>query len=532
MTMLGKYDLHEELGRGGFGAVYRATDTTLGREVALKVLHPQLTTDPDFLDKFRKEARTVAQLKSRDIVTIHELGEVDGRVFIAMEYMEGGSLKEKLEKEGALSFEETLKIMRQVCAGLDIAHRKGLVHRDIKPANILFDGEGNAVISDFGLAKAVQNSSMVAMTSMGSVGTPAYRAPELWEGNNPPSPATDIYSLACVLSEMLTGEILFDGDTSSKVLAQHLIRGPKIPDDIPEKVRCILERSLSKESKARYQNIFEMLYAFEKLYLSNEYIPATKEPTQEKDIFINKFKIKNKTIVTIDEIKNEKKRLNEINKDGSNDKKARKSLLQKYRINHERSIRLRNIFLLIILIIVISVLSYIIYNNSQYSKLLEKAQELAFEAEKSKNPALKREIYLEILELTIEAEEYKVTLESRALFNDSQSFLDEMDLTTRLEFRPAMSEPFPDGVQITKIVDSTSGTYLLNSTEGNIFRVIANSKGFLEVDPDFSCVPGRYGLVEMGEIVDFVVLPANTMGYKVLAVDENEIGRASCRERV
>ena len=124
MTQLGKYDLHEELGRGGFGAVYRATDTTLGREVALKVLHPQLTTDPDFLEKFRKEARTVAQLESRDIVTIYELGELDGRIFISMQFMSGGSLKEKLEKEGALSFEETLKIMRQVCEGLQVAHEQ------------------------------------------------------------------------------------------------------------------------------------------------------------------------------------------------------------------------------------------------------------------------------------------------------------------------------------------------------------------------------------------------------------------------
>jgi eukaryotic-like serine/threonine-protein kinase len=141
MTQLGKYDLHEELGRGGFGTVHRATDTTHGREVELKVLHPQLTTDPDFLDKFRKEARTVAQLESRDIVTIYELSELDGRIFIAMQYMSGGSLKDKLEKEGVLSFEETLRIMRQICTGLDVAHRNGLVHRDIKPANILFDME-------------------------------------------------------------------------------------------------------------------------------------------------------------------------------------------------------------------------------------------------------------------------------------------------------------------------------------------------------------------------------------------------------
>jgi len=266
MTQLGKYTLHEELGRGGFGTVYRATDTTLGREVALKVLHPQLTTDPDFLDKFRKEARTVAQLKSRDIVTIHELGEVDGRVFIAMEYMEGGSLKDKLEKDGALSFDQTLRVMRQVCAGLDVAHKKGLVHRDIKPANILFDSEGNAVISDFGLAKAVSNSSVSAMSSMGVAGTPAYRAPELWLDQDP-SFATDIYSLGCVLYEMVIGKVLFDAKTPDGIITQHLVIGPQITDRIEVEgagdIRAVIAGCLMKDPAQRYGKISTLLAALE-----------------------------------------------------------------------------------------------------------------------------------------------------------------------------------------------------------------------------------------------------------------------------
>jgi len=257
MTTLGKYELHEELGRGGFGTVYRAVDTTLGREVALKVLHPQLTVDPDFLEKFRNEARVIASLDSPNIVTIYEMGEADGRVFIAMRYMAGGSLKDKLAREGKLSFEETLHIMKQVCAGLDKAHQKGLVHRDIKPANILFDEDGNAVVSDFGLAKAIEKSSSTATSSTGGVGTPSYRSPELWEGKPPASPASDIYSLGCVISEILTGKKLFDGDSTNMIITQHLVTGPVLPkhfpDGVPEGITIILDKSLKKEQETRYQ---------------------------------------------------------------------------------------------------------------------------------------------------------------------------------------------------------------------------------------------------------------------------------------
>ena len=291
MTQLGKYDLHEELGRGGFGAVYRATDTTLGREVALKVLHPQLTTDPDFLEKFRKEARTVAQLESRDIVTIYELGELDGRIFISMQFMSGGSLKEKLEKEGALSFEETLKIMRQVCEGLQVAHEQGLVHRDIKPANILFDNKGNAVINDFGLAKAISNSSVSAMSSMGGVGTPAYRAPELWLDHEP-SFATDIYSLGCVLYEMMIGKVLFDAKTPDGVITQHLVTGPQLTDPLEVEgagdIRAVIAGCLMKDPAQRYGKLTTLLAALElpKQNEARETVPdlETKgcEPAQAK----------------------------------------------------------------------------------------------------------------------------------------------------------------------------------------------------------------------------------------------------------
>jgi len=265
MTQLGKYELHEELGRGGFGSVYRATDTTLGREVALKVLHPQLTTDPDFLEKFRAEARLVASLENPHIVTIYDLDVADGRVFIAMRYMAGGSLKDRLEQESQIPLDAAVSIMRQISAGLQAAHKRGLVHRDIKPGNILFDAEGNAVVGDFGLAKAVQNSSVSAVSSMAGVGTPAYRAPELWLGKPPASPATDIYSLGCVLAEMLTGKALFDGDSTDVVITQHLVIGPEIPAELPQGIRDILARALAKDAQQRYQSTTELMRDLEKV---------------------------------------------------------------------------------------------------------------------------------------------------------------------------------------------------------------------------------------------------------------------------
>jgi len=254
MTQLGKYILHEEIGRGGFGIVYRATDTSLGRDVALKVLHPQLTIDPDFLEKFQNEARLVAALDSRDIVTVYELGEVDARTFIAMRLLPGGSLSERLKEGKPLPFDKACDIIRQVCAGLHQAHQKGLVHRDIKPGNILFDEKGNAVIGDFGLARAIQRLSDSIRGSFGAVGTPAYRAPELWEGMPPADETTDIYSLGCVFAEMLSGQVLFDGETNNVIINKHLNHAPSIPDGLPKEIVSVIKKALAKTQRDRYES--------------------------------------------------------------------------------------------------------------------------------------------------------------------------------------------------------------------------------------------------------------------------------------
>ncbi|HPS42065.1 MAG TPA: bifunctional serine/threonine-protein kinase/formylglycine-generating enzyme family protein [Anaerolineaceae bacterium] len=281
MTTLGKYELHEQLGRGGFGTVYRATDTTLDREVALKILHPQLTTDPEFLNRFRNEARLVASLDSPHIVTIYEMGEIEGRVFIAMKYLPGGSLYDRLQKSGPLPFPEAARIMDEVCLGLASAHKKSLVHRDLKPSNILFDADGRAVIGDFGLARAVHVSSSTTTSSTGGVGTPAYRAPELWLGKPPVSPATDIYSLGCVFSEILTGKVLFNGDTTEEILTKHLITGPDIPENYPvgtpANIRSIIQRMVAKDSSQRFLDATVFIQDI-KPYLHTVVVPQIPSP--------------------------------------------------------------------------------------------------------------------------------------------------------------------------------------------------------------------------------------------------------------
>ena len=262
MTQLGKYKILEEIGRGGFGIVYKARDTSLDRLVALKVLHPELTVDSKFLERFQKEAKALARINHNNVVTIYEIGELEGKFFIAMEYMHGGSLAEKLKGKHLLQ-SEAIKIVRDIGAGLQAGHEEGLIHRDVKPDNILFNNHGQAVIADFGLAKAMQvSSTTVASSYGGAVGTPYYRAPELWNSTPPPSPATDVYSLACVFYEMLTGDVLFNGDTPMAVITSHT-HGPnfKKASQLPTHIIEVLQKALNKEPSQRYSSMTAFIQA-------------------------------------------------------------------------------------------------------------------------------------------------------------------------------------------------------------------------------------------------------------------------------
>ncbi|HQO98950.1 MAG TPA: bifunctional serine/threonine-protein kinase/formylglycine-generating enzyme family protein, partial [Anaerolineaceae bacterium] len=274
---LGKYELHEIIGKGGFGTVYRAIDLTLQRPVAVKVLHASLIfDDSQAVQRFYQEAQVPAQLDHPNVVTIYDVGEVDGRYYIAMRYIPGGNLATRL-KEGPLTLAESILILTDVCAGLQVAHDHGWVHRDIKPANILFDANGHAVLSDFGLVRAVQNSTST-ISSQGTMrGTPVYMAPELWRGKPPASPATDVYALGCTLGEMLTGCPLFSGETPDVILTKHLLDGPDFGEGWPppgmEAIAQVINKAIHRDPTLRYQNASEFLSAV--LAIGGSSIPAT-----------------------------------------------------------------------------------------------------------------------------------------------------------------------------------------------------------------------------------------------------------------
>ena len=259
---LGKFEILEELGRGGFGIVYKANDLSLGREVALKVLHPQLAADLDFVERFRREARLLARLEHSNIVPIYEFDEIEGRLFIAMRYLSGGSLSTKINQQGALPADKVLSVIQQVSDGLSFAHQQGMIHCDIKPNNILFDAFGNALITDFGLTRAVQSSASASTSMlMGSAGTPNYMSPEMWEEKTLTA-AVDQYSLACVIYEMLIGKKLFDGDTTPVVMMKHF-KPINLPETLPGGIRSVLHKALEKDAGSRFDSLDTMQWALE-----------------------------------------------------------------------------------------------------------------------------------------------------------------------------------------------------------------------------------------------------------------------------
>jgi len=254
----GKYQILEELGRGGFGIVYHAFDTVLEREVAIKELYPNLVNDPAFVSRFKQEARITAKLDHPNLVPVYDFGQIDGKYYLAMGYMPGGSLKDLLKQEGPLSKERALKIIQQVGAGLAYAYDQGVIHRDLKPGNILFDAKGQARVSDLGFAKLLHSKSSSSMsTSGGLVGTPSYMAPEIWRGKGA-SAATDVYSLVCILVEMLTARSLFDGESTPEIMFKHF-EPLQLPEDLPEEWIPIIEQGLEKKPEERTADIADFI---------------------------------------------------------------------------------------------------------------------------------------------------------------------------------------------------------------------------------------------------------------------------------
>ncbi len=255
---IGRYEIIDELGRGGMATVYRANDPRFEREVALKVLPRELLHDPQFRVRFEREAKTIAMLEHPFIVPVYDFGEEDGQPYFVMRYMTGGSLSDRIRSTGTLAVAQAARIMDGLCSALDEAHQKGIIHRDLKPANILFDRAGEPCVSDFGIAKITQSQTNVTAGAM--LGTPAYMSPEQAQGEKVDA-RSDIYALGIILFEMLTGRQPYESDTPMGVAVKHITEPvPHILDlkpDLPPGVEAIIEKAMAKDRDARFQTAGE-----------------------------------------------------------------------------------------------------------------------------------------------------------------------------------------------------------------------------------------------------------------------------------
>lgn len=256
---IGRYEIIEKIGEGGFAIVYRGRDVELDRTVALKELRPMLSSDENWVKRFQHEAKTIARLDHPHIVTVHDVHQMNGRLFIVMRLVEGNSLDKLIAGRKGLDWGKAVEIFGSVAAGLDYAHRKGTLHRDMKPANILIDPERGAMLSDFGLAKVTIDTSLSASVTGAVVGTPHYIAPEVWEGKTF-TPQADIYALGCILYELLLGEPAFKGDTPPAVMMSHF-KPPQFPrrwpKGVPTQIVDVLMKALAKTAHERYQTASE-----------------------------------------------------------------------------------------------------------------------------------------------------------------------------------------------------------------------------------------------------------------------------------
>jgi eukaryotic-like serine/threonine-protein kinase len=256
-TIAGRYELQEVVGHGGMSSVYKAHDSLLERYVALKFLHEQYNADDDFVERFKREARLVAQLQHPNIVTVIDRGEEDGRQYIVFEFIDGENLKEFVVRKGRLDVHEALEVALEVARALAFAHAAGLVHRDVKPQNVLLNGDGRAKVTDFGIARSLDVDT--GMTQTGTIlGTSNYLAPEQASGQ-PVDAQTDVYSLGVVLYELLAGDVPFPGESFLAVAMKHVHEpSPNLLDvrpDVPLRVAAAVDRALEKDPDQRFPSM-------------------------------------------------------------------------------------------------------------------------------------------------------------------------------------------------------------------------------------------------------------------------------------
>jgi len=289
-TFAARYEVIEELGKGGMGKVYRVFDKKIEEEVALKLIRHEISSDKKTIERFRNELKISRKIAHRNVCKMYDLGEERGTHYITMEYVSGKSLKGMIGMMGQLSAGQVVFIAKQVCEGLAEAHRLGVVHRDLKPSNIIIDREGNARIMDFGIARSLRAKGITGPGVM--IGTPEYMSPEQVEGKQVDL-RSDIYSLGVILYEMMTGKLPFEGDNSLSIALKHKTEEPPDPghynSQIPEALSQLILRCMKKDKNKRYKDAKELLSELTKIeegISTVERIIPAKKPTPSKEITV------------------------------------------------------------------------------------------------------------------------------------------------------------------------------------------------------------------------------------------------------
>src|SRR3954462_9156245 len=256
----GRYRLDAQIGTGGMSTVYRAFDTVLERQVAIKLMHREIASDGDQLERFRRAARAVGQLTPPHIVTVIDAGEDENTPYIVFEYVEGETLKDRIRRHGRLPIQESIAYAIEVARALGVAHERGIVHRDVKPQNVLVDEEGSAKVTDFGIARTLDQEGLTADGRV--LGTTDYVSPEQALGH-PVTGQSDLYSLGIVLFEMLTGDVPFRGENQVAVAMKHVRE--ELPDiqqrrpEVSSALAAVIDRATAKELPKRYIDDAELI---------------------------------------------------------------------------------------------------------------------------------------------------------------------------------------------------------------------------------------------------------------------------------
>lgn len=282
--LAGRYDIIEEVGKGGMANVYKAQDHFLNRFVAIKVLKEELSDDKEFVHRFNTEAQAAARISNPHVVSIYDVGFENGLYYIVMEYIEGITLKEYIEKKHNLSWREAAEFAAQICEGLDAAHKQSVIHRDIKPQNIIMTADNVLKVTDFGIARAT--SQATTTNSSSTIGTVHYLSPEQARGGYT-NEKTDIYSLGVVLYEMLTGRLPFNDSTAVAIAIKHIQEKPILPrilnSDIPESMEYIVMKAMNKEQNLRYASAEDFLADLRKV-IANPNAKLNVKPVVDADM--------------------------------------------------------------------------------------------------------------------------------------------------------------------------------------------------------------------------------------------------------